>query len=117
MSMSRSGQVSHVFQKDDSRPSLLDYSKDVPVDRSSGLFHALLSSGFAEGLARKTSRQEVVWRKINPVLCGQLRNISQGGYSPVSLVDGNCRRIDLNGLDATASHRRERCMESTDPCE
>lgn len=65
MLMAGSGKVPHILEQNEGGSPSLDDPQDVPVERSAGLIHPLLSAGLAEGLAREAGKENVVLRDIH----------------------------------------------------
>ena len=66
--------------------------EDVPVQRSSGFFHASLSTRLAERLAWEACRQDVACRDVHGAVVRMLCDVVEGVDAPVQFVD-RCRML------------------------
>src|SRR5665213_1130880 len=117
MAVAGAGEIADVLEEHHGWSTLLNDAEDVPVQRSTGFFHASLSTTLGERLAREAGAQNVVLRHRDAVIVRILGDVAERIDAPVPLVDSCGRRIDLDGIYAFPAHRRECGMEPSDPGE
>ncbi|MCG3772888.1 MAG: hypothetical protein JW384_04112 [Nitrosomonadaceae bacterium] len=103
MGMSRTCKISDVLENYQCWSPLADDLKDAPIESSSSLFHATLSTRFRKWLTRETCTEHIVVRDIHGIISDIGIDITMNLESPVSFVDLGSIRINFNTIDTLAT--------------
>ena len=91
----------------------MDDAENIPVEGTSGLFHAALRTTLGKRLAWKASTQNVMLGYVDHFIVRIVSDVTKWVDSPIPFVDRRRRRVDLNCIYASAPHGGKRSVKTT----